>query len=314
MTESAPRERPRVLVITGPTATGKTAVALSLARALGGELIGADSVQVYRGFDIGSAKPSIEELGGVRHHLIDVVDPDAPFDAARYATMADEAIDAVAQRGRVPIVVGGTGLWIRALLRGLVSLPQPDPEIRARLDAEAAELGAPALHARLVGIDPVAARAIHPNDQLRIVRALEVHEQTGERIGELRERHALGAPRYEAFVVVLDRERDALYAAIRSRITEMLARGWIDEVRALRERWGPDVRAMQAVGYREVLAHVEGQIDAAELETAAYKSTRIYTRRQRTWWANEDVQLRATAEQARDDETRRAIDAFLRRE
>ncbi len=303
-----------MLVIAGPSATGKTAVALSLARALGGELVGADSVQVYRGFDIGSAKPTREELGGTPHHLIDVVDPDAPFDAARYASLADRAIEDVAARGRIPIVVGGTGLWIRALLRGRVELPRPDAEIRARLDEEATRLGAPALHARLAGIDALAAGAIHPNDQLRIVRALEVHEQTGEKLGELRAKHALGAPRYEAFVVVLDREREALDEAIRARIRAMLVRGWVDEVRALRERWGPEVRAMQAVGYREVLAHVEGRIGGAELEALAYKSTRTYTRRQRTWWAGEEVALRARAEAVLgSDEVRRDIAAFLER-
>jgi tRNA dimethylallyltransferase len=306
-------DRPRVVVIAGPTATGKTAAALALARAMDGELIGADSVQVYRGFDIGSAKPTQEELAGIPHHLIDVVDPDAPFDAARYAALADEAILDVASRGRVPIVVGGTGLWIRALLRGLISLPEPDAAIRAGLEAEANALGAPALHARLLRIDPIAASAIHPNDQLRIVRALEVHAQTGEKIGELRAKHALGAPRYEAFVIVLDRERDALYAAIHERIGSMLARGWIDEVRALAARWGPDVRAMQAVGYREVLAHVEGRTNRAELETLAYKSTRIYTRRQRTWWASEEVQLRTTAAGVLEPEVRDAIAGFLKR-
>ena len=305
-------ERQRVVVVAGPTATGKTALALSLARSLDGELVGADSVQVYRGFDIGSAKPTQKELSGVPHHLIDVVDPDAPFDAARYRAMAAEAIAGVAARGRVPIVVGGTGLWIRALLRGLVPLPPPDPAIRARLDQRAVEHGAPALHAELVQIDPLAASAIHPNDQLRIVRALEVHEQTGQKLGDLRAQHALGAARYDAFIVVLDRARGDLDAAIVTRIRAMLDRGWVDEVRALRARWGPDVRAMQAVGYRDVLAFVEGRLGRDELEAHAYKSTRTYTRRQRTWWASEEVQLRVSGAAPEGDPCP-AIEAFLKR-
>ena len=161
-----------LIVIAGPTATGKTAVALELARQLDGELVGADSVQVYRGFDIGSAKPTAAELGGVPHHLIDCLDPDESIDAMGFAGLADAAIEGVAERGKRPIVVGGTGLWIRALVRGLVDVPLPDPEIRGALEAEAEARGAPSLHERLTAIDPRAAARIHPNDALRIVRAL----------------------------------------------------------------------------------------------------------------------------------------------
>ncbi|MBC7171604.1 MAG: tRNA (adenosine(37)-N6)-dimethylallyltransferase MiaA, partial [Polyangiaceae bacterium] len=195
---------PRPIVIAGPTASGKTAAGLWIARHLGGELVGADSVQVYRGFDIGSAKPTEEELSGVAHHLIDIVDPDEEVDAQRYAELADAAIADIEARGRVPIVVGGTGLWIRALLRGLVSVPPVDRELRARIEAEVDQEGSPAMHARLAAVDPRAAAGIHPNDRLRIVRALEVFEQTGTPMGELRHAHALGAPRYDALFVVLD--------------------------------------------------------------------------------------------------------------
>ncbi len=160
----------RIVAIGGVTAAGKTGAAIALARRLGGELVGADSVQVYRGFDIGSAKPTAAELGEVRHHLLDVLDPEEEIDAARYARMADAAIADIAARGRVPIVVGGTGLWMRALLRGLVELPEVDPAVRARIEAEADAVGAPASHERLRGVDPAAAARIHPNDRLRIVR------------------------------------------------------------------------------------------------------------------------------------------------
>lgn len=279
--------RPPIVVVTGATASGKTDLALRIARRFDGELVGADSVQVYRGFDIGSAKPTSEELGGIPHHLLDVIDPDEAIDAASFAARADEAIDSVAHRGRLPIVVGGTGLWLRALLRGLVSLPEPDPSLRASLEAECARLGAPALHARLVEVDPLASARIHPNDALRIVRALEVHAQTGTPIGELRARHALGAPRYRAHVIVLDREREDLYRRIDQRIDDMLARGFVDEVRGLLTRWGRDARGLGAVGYRELVGALEGASSIEDAVLAIRKSTRVYTRRQRTWWSSE---------------------------
>jgi tRNA dimethylallyltransferase len=279
--------RPPIVVVGGVTAAGKTGAALELARRLDGELVGADSVQVYRGFDIGSAKPTPAERGSIRHHLLDVVDPDEAIDAARFAELADAAIAAVAARGRVPIVVGGTGLWIRALVRGLVDLPRPDPARRARLDAEAERLGAPALHARLSRADPKAAGRIHPNDRLRIVRALEVFEQTGRPLGELQDEHARGAPRYEARFFVLDRPREELYAALRARIAAMVEAGWVDEVRALLARWGPDVRPMRSVGYRQMAEHVLEDVPLEEAKRRAYQATRVYTRRQRTWFRGE---------------------------
>ena len=276
-----------LLVIAGPTATGKTDAAVELARRLDGELIGADSVQVYRGFDIGSAKPSAEELQGVPHHLIDIVDPDQEIDAAIYAARADTAIADVQSRGRLPIVVGGTGLWIRALLRGLVDLPPLNPEVRARIESEVAAQGAPALHAKLSKVDPMTAEAVHPNDALRIVRALEVYEQTGVPLGKLRAEHALGAPRYKATIIALDMERDAHSALIEQRAARMIEAGWIEEVRGLLDRWGDSVRPFGSVGYREMLAHVRDGIPLDQTLRAIRKSTRVYARRQRTWFRGE---------------------------
>ena len=276
-----------MLVIAGPTATGKTAAAVGLARRFDGELIGADSVQVYRGFDIGSAKPTEAELQGVPHHLINVVDPDEDIDAASYAARADTAIAAVRERGRLPIVVGGTGLWIRALLRGLVDLPPVNPEIRAKIESEIAVKGAPALHAKLSQVDPVSAEAVHPNDALRIVRALEVYEQTGVPMGTLRARHALGSPRYDATIIALDMEREAHSAVIERRAVRMLEAGWADEVQGLRERWGDSVRPFGSVGYREMLAHVRDGVPLDETLRQIRKSTRTYARRQRTWFRSE---------------------------
>jgi tRNA dimethylallyltransferase len=276
-----------VLVIAGATATGKTDVALALARELGGELVGADSVQVYRGFDIGSAKPTAEELSLVPHHLIDVADPDEAIDAIGYAALADEAIARIAARGKVPVVVGGTGLWLRALLRGLVDVPKPDPNVRSRLESEIEREGAASLHTRLAAVDPRAAAAIHPNDAVRIVRALEVYEQTGEPLGELRARHALGAPRYDGVLVVVERPKEELDARIAARVRAMLDAGWADEVARLVERWGKDVRGLHSVGYEEMVAHVTEGVPIDETERRIAKSTRDYARRQRNWFRSE---------------------------
>jgi tRNA dimethylallyltransferase len=276
-----------LLVIAGPTATGKTAVAIDLARRFDAELVGADSVQVYRGFDIGSAKPTPDELGGVAHHLLDVLDPNQDVDAVTYANLADEAIRGIRDRGRLPVVVGGTGLWIRALIRGLVDVPPVEPDVRQRLEKAAATEGAPALHARLAEVDPMSAEAVHPNDALRIVRALEVYEQTGTPLGTLRAAHALGAPRYHALFVVLDMDRAAHDAVIEGRAERMLAAGWIDEVCSLRLQWGDDIRPFGSVGYREVLAHVRDGVPLEETVRQIRKSTRVYARRQRTWFKGE---------------------------
>ncbi len=286
----------RIVVIGGVSASGKTGAAIELARERGGELVGADSVQVYRGFDVGSAKPTPAELGDVRHHLIDVLEAGEDIDAARYASLASEAIEDIAGRGRLPIVVGGTGLWIRALLRGLVELPPPDPALRGALEEEADRVGLAALHARLRAADPRAAARIHPNDRRRIVRALEVLAQTGRPLGELWAEHARGAPRYDARCFALDRPREELYAAIRARVRAMLEAGWIEETRGLLERFGPDVRPLRSVGYRQIVEHLAAGAPLEETERRIYKATRIYTRRQRTWFRSEPGFLWTTAE------------------
>lgn len=280
-------EAPTVLVLAGPTASGKTSTAVQLALRLGGELVGADSVQIYRGFDIGSARPTVDELQGVRHHLIGEVDAGAPLDAMAYARLADEAIADIHARGLLPIVVGGTGLWLRALARGLVALPPVDHTLRARLDAEAAAHGAPSLHARLARTDPLAAAKIHPNDQLRIVRALEVFEQTGTPLGELHAQHALGGPRYPLRMIALDRPTRELHARIDARVHAMLEAGFADEVRALIARHGETARPLQSVGYREMLEHVLRGVSLEETTLRILRSTKTYARRQRTWLKRE---------------------------
>ncbi|HET6416325.1 MAG TPA: tRNA (adenosine(37)-N6)-dimethylallyltransferase MiaA [Polyangiales bacterium] len=303
-----------ILVVAGATGTGKTSVAIELARHFGGELVGADSVQVYRGFDIGAAKPTASELGDVRHHLIDVFDPDQDVDAMTFAKLADTAIGEIRGRGHLPIIVGGTGLWIRALVRGLVAVPPVDPALRSRLETAARNEGAAALHAKLTEVDPLAAELIHPNDALRIVRALEVYEQTGTALGALRAAHALGAPRYQAMFVVLEMDRSLHEALIERRAEQMLGAGWVDEVRALRERWGDQVRPLGSVGYRDVLAHLRDGISLDETLRRVRKSTRVYARRQRTWFKGEPgVSWRCESDELRSPEGLERIAKELKR-
>lgn len=285
-----------LLIIAGPTASGKTALALELAERYGGEIVGADSVQVYRGFDIGSAKPTKEELRGIHHGMIDVIDPDEAMDAMRFAELADEEIAAIEGRGKRPIVAGGTGLWIRALLRGLVDLPRPDPSIRGAFEEEIEREGSAALHRRLREIDPLSAEAIHENDALRIVRALEVHAQTGEALGELRRRHALGEPRYRPVFALLDPSLGELTPRIEARLEIMFELGWLEEARALRDRYGDEVRPFGSVGYLELAQHLRGDLDLDEAKKRIRKSTRIYARRQKTWFGSErDITLKGDA-------------------
>lgn len=276
-----------ILVVVGPTGVGKTKLALELAESRNGELVGADSVQVYRGFDIGASKPSPEELRGVPHHLIDIRDPEDTLDAASFARLADAAIRDIAARGRVPIVVGGTGLWIRALLRGLLDAPKVDPELRARLEAEWEREGALAMHHRLCEVDPLTAQRVHLNDKLRVVRALEVHAQTGQPLGQLRAEHALGQPRYHDHTILLDLPPAHHAERVRARTRAMLEQGLVAEVEGLVKRHGESLRALQSVGYKQVLQHLHTPVPLEELEAQINRATHLYAKRQRTWWKND---------------------------
>ena len=305
-------ERVNAVVIAGATACEKTSTAIALAREFGGELIGADSVQVYRGFDIGSAKPDAQELGGIFHHLIDVLDPNERIDAADYAGRADIAAQTIVERGSVPIVVGGTGLWIRAWHLGLFDAPKVDAHLRASLEREADEHGVNALHNTLARLDPKSAEWIHPNDRLRIVRAIEVYKQTGRQLSELQAEHAQGKPRHNVFFVVLEHQKEPLLKKIEKRTDAMLKRGWLEEVRSIVDRWGPEVRPLGSVGYSEVVRHLEGELDATQMREAIIRSTRLYARRQRTWFnAERHVDLRIEPTVANLDAMRRKIGEHL---
>jgi tRNA dimethylallyltransferase len=270
-------------------------------------------VQVYHGFDIGSSKPTAAELAGVPHHLIDVCDASELIDAARYAQLADAAIRDVASRAKLPIVVGGTGLWLRALMRGLVALPQVDRALRARLEAEWDAAGCGAMHERLAQVDALSAQRIHPNDKLRVVRALEVFEQTGVPLGEARREHALGKPRYRALSFVLDLPSEQHKLRVAARVRDMLAHGLVEETRSLLARYGRTVRALGSLGYRQVVEHLEDGVSLEETEPKIVRATSIYARRQRTWWSTDpSMHQRILPEALFEAERLQQLETFLR--
>lgn len=288
--------RPVAIALMGPTASGKTALALDWAERLGGEIVSVDSALVYRGLDIGSAKPTAAEQRRVPHHLIDVRDPWQPYSAAEFAQDARRAMDAIAARGRVPVLAGGTGLYFHALLHGLSPMPEADPATRARLEAEAAERGWAAMHTELAAVDPAAAKRIHATDAQRIQRALEVYRVSGRTITDWR-RDGLSTPRppFRVLKLVLaPADRSVLHARIEQRFDAMLASGFLDEVRALRQlpqlqaHPAPlELPALRAVGYRQAWDHLDGHTSAGEFRDRGIFATRQLAKRQLTWLRGE---------------------------
>jgi len=282
-------EADELLVVVGPTATGKTELAIRLAETFGGEVIGADSVQVYQGFDIGSGKPTAEERHRARHHLVDCADPAEPFDAQRFADLADGLIADIRARGLCPIVCGGTFLWVRALVLGLAPLPPANAEVRARHAAIAEAEGRAALHARLAAVDPESAARLDANDLVRVSRALEVFELSGRPQSAWHAEHGFRTARHRTRLVGVARARDELDQRIELRTRAWLEAGWLDEVRDLSAAGHGGVRAMGAVGYKQIREHLEGRIAAPDLPSAIVRATRVYVRRQRTWLRDEPV-------------------------
>lgn len=278
-----------LLVIVGPTASGKTELALRLAERFGGEVVGADSVQIYEGFDIGSGKPTAEELARARHHLVGVADPLVPIEARRFAELAEAAIGDVRGRGRVPIVCGGTFLWVKALVWGLAPMPGADAGIRAEHARIAEAEGRAGLHARLAAVDPESAARLAPNDLVRVSRALEVLELSGKTMSAWQKEHGFREVRHRARLVGVRRPPEELDARIARRTEAWLAGGWVEEVRGLVGRGCGGARAMGSVGYREVLAYVRGELAEGELAGAIVRSTRVFVRRQRTWLRDQAV-------------------------
>jgi tRNA dimethylallyltransferase len=275
-----------LVVIAGPTASGKTGLAIALAERLGGEIVSADSQQLYRGLDVGTAKPTAAERARAPHHLLDVAEPGEGMDAARWVALADAAIREVAGRGRLPIVAGGTGLYLRALLHGVVDAPGRDPALRARLEEEAARLGRPALHARLAAIDPGAAARIRPNDLVRIVRALEI-ARGGSTQSALFAAHRFAPDRYRARLLALAPPREELHRRIEARVAAMFRDGILDEARALLARSGGALPPRLPIGYAEAADVVRGALPEAEAIARVAALHRRYARRQVVWLRRE---------------------------
>ena len=275
----------KIVIVCGPTGSGKTGFAIDLARRLDAEIIGADSMQIYRYMDIGTAKPTLAEQAAAVHHLIDVVDPDEDFDAAAYATMATAIIKNVIERGKIPFVVGGTGFYIKALLYGLFEQGVSDAVIRGQLNRQAESEGSAALHQKLERIDPVSAGRIHVNDTYRIVRALEVHAATGEPLSAFQKRHGFREPRFDTIEIGLAWPRPVLYDRINRRVDGMMAQGFLDEVRQLLARgYHRHLKSMQSLGYRHLAGVIEGEAAMESALTTLKRDHRRYAKRQLTWF------------------------------
>jgi tRNA dimethylallyltransferase len=283
--------KPRVAALVGATAVGKTAVALSLAGSLGAEIVNADSLQIYRELNIGTAKPGAAERAQVPHHLIDVADPPEPYDAARYSREGRAVLAALHRRGVPPLVVGGTGLYLKALLAGLFVEGSPEAPIRDRLRRELGAQGLPALYARLLRLDPDTAARLHSHDTYRILRALEVMEATGRPLSDLIAAHRFADAPYEVLKLGLALPREELYRRIELRVEVMLAAGWLEEVEDLLSRYPPDLKPLQALGYRHLSHYLAGRWSWEETLTLLARDTRRYAKRQLTWF-NSDPEIR----------------------
>jgi len=275
----------KIVAIVGPTASGKTGTAVAVAERVGGEIVSADSVAVYRRLNIGSAKPTELERGGITHHLIDVANPTERFDAMRYAREAGATIADIIARGRIPIVVGGTGLYLKALVYGLVPAPEADRDMRRSLRERVKTEGPEKLHRELAAVDPESAAKIEPRDGVRIVRALEIYSATGLPAEEIRRQHGFLEQRYNVLTFGLLMERDFLYRRINERVIQMMQGGIVDEVKnLLEEGCTPQDHALGAIGYREVCAHLRGAMDLNETVDLIQRNTRRLAKRQMTWF------------------------------
>lgn len=314
MTDSSPpASAPPVLVLLGPTASGKTAAVARIAQALPIELVSVDSALVFRDMDIGTAKPSAEEQALCPHHLIDIVSPEEAYSAARFAADARRLIGDIHARGRIPLLAGGTMLYIKALREGLSDLPEADAGLRADIDARAAEQGWPALHAELAALDPDAAARLKPTDAQRIQRALEIVTLTGRPLAESYAKREDDAPLPPLTVLSLEpSDRAWLHARIAQRFDQMLAQGLVDEVRALRARYrlDPGLPSMRCVGYRQAWSFLEGETDATTLRDTGIYATRQLAKRQITWLRSMQIDQRIDC--LRADAADAVLHAFAR--
>jgi len=312
MIENIIPDLPYVIVICGPTGIGKTSLAINLAKDFHGEIISADSMQIYRYMDIGTAKPSREELSLIPHHIIDIVAPDENFDAALYSKLAREKINYLHEKGIVPFVVGGTGFYIKSLLHGIFQTAPTDSAIRIRLKKEAAEKGNDFIYSQLCQYDPDAAEKIHPNDTYRIIRAVEIFEITGKPISEYQQEHGFEENPFHVLKIALNMERENLYERINLRVDAMIAEGLIDEVKKLLNMgYNPELKAMQSIGYRHILDFLNGKFSWEETVRILKRDTRRYAKRQITWFKADPEMV--WIEPEKYDDIRKLISNFLNR-
>jgi tRNA dimethylallyltransferase len=270
----------KLIIVQGPTGVGKTTVALALARAVSGEIINADSMQFYRHMDIGTSKPTLQEQSDIPHHLFSVVNPDEQYNAARFMREARRIIADIARRGKVPLIVGGTGLYVRALTRGLSSAPPADESLRLKLRS----LGKEELYAQLLLVDPDAAAGISPNDMVRLVRALEVYQLTGATMTQHNKMHGFQDEPYECLKLCLTRNRAELYSIIGQRVERMMQLGLVREVETLFSLgYGPELRPLRSIGYKQIGLYLNGTIPLAEAVSQIHRETRRFAKRQLTW-------------------------------
>jgi len=287
LTESIMALRP-LIVLVGPTAVGKSEIGLQLARSLDTELLTADSRQVYRGMDIATDKPAMEQRQGVPHRLIDLVDPEESFNAGQYRTLALQEIERLYGERRVPLVVGGTGLYVRTLIHGLCDAPRADQAFRASLLREAAARGRSVLHEELRRIDPESAARLHPHDEVKIVRALEVYHLSGRRLSEVQQRHGFAEQPFSVLMIGLNRDRSQLYRRINARVEAMFARGIVEETaRLLGQGCRRESGAMKGLGYQQISGYLSGEYDRAEALRLLQRDTRHFAKRQLTWFRKE---------------------------
>ncbi len=279
----------RLIVLTGPTAVGKTKLSIALARAVGGEIISADSMQVYRGMDIGTAKITPEEMGGISHHLIDILSPKEEFNVVNFQKLAVQAMGEIYARGKVPVIVGGTGFYIQAVTNAIdFTESEADTALREELFDFAREHGAAALHKKLEMVDNVAAAQIHENNIKRVVRALEYYAQTKKPISEHNKEQAKHTSPYELYYFVLTAPRDLLYEAIDRRVDQMMADGFLDEVKHLKAQGVTrEMLSMQGLGYKELFAYLDGEITLENAKELIKRDTRHFAKRQLTWFKRE---------------------------
>ena len=300
--------------IVGPTGAGKSALAMTVAERSNCEIVNADSRQFYRGMDLGTAKPSAEDRRRVPHHLIDVRNPDQSLDVAEFAELARAAIEEIAERRRNPLVVGGSGLYLRVIRGGIFRGPAASPEIRNRLAKVAAEQGVPYLHQRLRGLDPESANRIGVNDLYRIVRALEVFELTGETISTHQERHRFADIGYDTLTIGIEIERKKLYDAIDARFDAMVAAGLVEEVRALTQAgYSPEKPPLSTIGYKQIASHLRGEMTLADAIALAMQESRRLAKRQLTWFRREPEIVWLDPERGADDALA-LFEKFFRRE